>query len=215
MSRAAWALSAAAVLAAGALAAQNSILKSENHDLSEALSSAEEEVAALQRARRKRSERPEGAPRPPTPTPERETLDPASLLAEIPSEDLLSTPGVEHHLQAEVQDRVKSEIGTRRAEFMERRKAEMAENIASFAEDSSLQEETLEELTAVMDDAMEDAANILRARRENHSSTEQAHEDMSSLHTQLYDDLTQLLGDEEASAFLDTIRGPLKGLPEP
>ena len=214
MARSAWALSAVAVLAAGALAAQNSLLKAENRDLSQALSSAEEDVAALQRVRRKRPDRPAESRRAPSAPPERAD-DPTGMLAEIPPEELLSTPGVEHQLQAAVQEQVKSEIGNRRAEFMERRKAEMAQNIADFAEDTELGHETLEELTAVMDDAMEDAANILRARRENHSTTEQAHEDMSSIHTQLYDDLTELLGEEDTAAFLDTIRGPLKGLPEP
>lgn len=217
MARAAWALSAVAVLAAGALAAQNSILKSDNQALSEALSSTEQDLADLEKVRRQRPARSASSRRGPDlpPPSERDGSDPATLLAEIPPEDLLSTPGVEHQLQAAVQDQVKSEIGNRRAEFMERRKAEMAENIVIYAEDAELSMDTQESLAAIMDDSMEDAANILRARRENHSSTEQAHEDMSNIHTQLYDDLTELLGEDEAAAFLDTIRGPLKGIPEP
>ena len=214
MARAAWAISAAAVLAAGALAAQNSGLKKDNQTLSQALSSAEEEIASLQRVRRPRPGRI-GESRSTLPPPPREGMEPTELLAEIPAEDLLSTPGIEHQIQAAVQEQVRAEIGNRRAEYMDRRKAEMAENIARFSEDSELDQETAEELAAVMDDAMEDAANIQRSHRENHSSTEQAHEDMSSMQSQLYEDLTELLGEDDTAAFLDTIRGPLKGLPEP
>jgi hypothetical protein len=215
MARAAWGITAAALLTVGAMLVWNSSLKADNADLSEQLSAAEDELAALQRvASRSGNRRSEPVRRMPE-RPDDEALSPEDLLAEIPPEDLLNTPGIEHQLQAAVQEQVKAEIGNRRAEWMERRRAEVGENIATFAEEADLSEADREEVTAVMEDGLEDAANILRSRRENHATPEAAREAMLELRESIQDDLTDLIGPEDTEAFLETIHGPLKGSEEP
>ena len=219
MARVAWGFAAASLLIIGVVMVQNSILKNDNDELSERLIDTEEELAALQRlasrstkGRSPRDRSMEGRlperPQEGKPTPE-------DLLAELPAEDLLTTPGIEHQLQAVVEERVKEEIGNRRAEWMSRRQAELGESIAEYAEDTELAEDTREELIAVMEDSMEDAANILRSHRENHSSSEQAREHMANLRETVYSDLAELLGEDEASIFLETVHGPLKTPVEP
>ncbi len=212
MARAAWAVAAAALLTSGALMARNSSLKADNDALSQRLSEAESEIAALQRvASRGIRDRPEvGRPRRPMepPAPSEPTAE--ALLAELPPEELLSTPGVEHQLQAAVQEQVKAEIGNRRAEWMERRRAELGESIAAYADDTDMSDETREEVVAVMDDALEVSADILRARREDQASPEEAQQAMNELRESVFTDLTELLGAEEAEAFIETVHGPMK-----
>ncbi len=214
MARAAWGFAAVSLLITGAVMMQNSSLKADNAELSEQLSDAEEELAALQRL----ASRSDDRRREPASRPDRDDQDeptPEDLLAEIPPEELLTAPGVEHQIQAAIEERVQKEIGSRRAEHMERRRAELGEGIAEYADDADLSEDTREDLIAVMEDGMEDAANILRSRRENHSTSEQAREHMAELQENVYSDLTDLLGADEAAAFLETIHGPLKPPVEP
>lgn len=212
MARAAWGFAAVSLLITGAVMMQNVSLKADNSELTERLSDAEEELAALARlASRGNDRRHEPARR----LPDRDEPTPEDLLAEIPSEELLTAPGVEHQIQAVVEEKVKEEIGNRRAEWMERRRAELGESIAEYADEVELSEDTREELIAVMEDGMEDAANILRSRRENHSTSEQAREHMAELRETVYSDLADLLGEDEATTFLETVHGPLKSPVEP
>ena len=219
MARAAWGFAAASLLITGAVMVQNSGLKSDNDELSERLLDMEEELAALQRlsSRGGKDHSPKGRrldgrlpdrSRENKPTPE-------DLLAELPAEDLLNTPGIEHQPQAVIEERVKEEIGNQRAEWMDRRRAELGESIAEYSEDAELAEDTREELIAVMEDSIEDAANILRSRRQNHSTAEQARGYMADLQETVYSDVTELLGEDEATIFLETIHGPLKTPSEP
>jgi len=220
MARAAWGLTAALLLITGAVMAQNSRLKNDNAELSEQLLDAEEERAALQRLASRSSRGPDragradGAGRPPERARENKPT-PEDLLAEIPVEDLLNTSGIEHQLQAVVAERVKEEIGNQRAERMDRRRAELGELIAEYSEDADLSEDTREDLIAVMEDSIEDAANILSAHRQNHSTSEQAREHMAALQEVVYNDVTELLGEDEAAIFLETVHGPLKPPSEP
>ena len=214
MARAAWGVTAAAILVSGLLAYNNTALRSENTRLSQRLASAEQKLASqkprLSRSRIARQD--ESTPRPAPPgapaPPERDVED---LLAEVSAEDLLTTPGVEHRLQAEVDQRLKEEIGARREQWMSRRRAELGEKIAAYAQEAEFSDEVTEEVVAIMDDALADSAEILRARREDHTTPQKADEDLAALNEDVRSELAALLGEEEADDFLENVRGRPKG----
>ena len=213
MARAAWAISGLCGVAAIGLAVSNAGLRADNDALTEQLEDARSEITALQRIKERGGKRTQRGRPDRQPPPDREDRSHEDMLAEIPAEEILDTPGLEHELNAAIDERVKEEIGNRRTAWMEARKQEMEAGIATFSEDMNLDDETRDELTAVTDDAMEDAANIMRARREGHSSYEKANEDMLAIRDTYYTDLVDLLGEDDAASFFETLHGPLKGPP--
>ena len=213
MARAAWGLAAVAAVVAAVAMTSNSRLRADNAELELKLVQA---TAARPSGKPVRSNRP--GPRPPQPglapvippsgvLPE---MAPEQLLAEIPEEALLNTPGVEHQLQAEVSRRVQEEIGTRREEWKDRRRAHIARNVSEFAEEANLNEDTREELQALMEDAMDDSEGIQKSQRAHGMSIDEGYEKTDALQLELESDLIDLLGEDDADAFLETVRGPLK-----
>lgn len=123
---------------------------------------------------------------------------------------------IEEEVEARLEDAVEARMAQHREERQERMRSHVTAAVDDFADDLDLTDEDREAMHGVMEGAMEELSAIwssYRDREDREAAREEMHEEMAEVRLAMSEELTALLGEEDAEIFQESLRGPLSSRP--
>ena len=177
------------------------------------------QAAAKRGSAVRRSERRLRSPSPTTPQTAVEK-QPATDISDVESEARIEREVaarveqvVEARLDSEldeaVEERVEARMAERHQERRERFQQAMDDRVSEFIADRELSAETEAQMMTVMSGAMDQLGDMFRSMQEGEIERDAMREEMQAIRLDVDEALTELLGEEDAEAFQEDLRGPL------